>query len=87
MSPLRIERKLEDVSKTLARARLESIKFRSVWEGDEAGGRYVLRTPLVSLEGTYSVSGSTVCFLVEKKPRVVPDVLIERVLDEFLRGG
>ncbi len=86
MSPLRIERRLDDVSKTLARAKAEAVKFRSVWNGDESGGTYVLRTPLGTLEGHYSVTGKDVVFVVEKKPRIVPDVLIQKVLDEFLRG-
>lgn len=86
MSAIRIERRLADVGRTLVRARAEAAKFRSVWNGDETGGSYVLRTPLGTLEGTYSVAGSDVVFVVEKKPRIVPNVLIERVLDEFLRG-
>ncbi len=87
MSAIRIERRLDDVSKTLARARQESLKFRSLWEGDEEKGHYVLRTPLGTLEGTYSVAGKVATFVVEKKPRIVPHVLIEKVLDEFLRNG
>ncbi|MBN8614888.1 MAG: hypothetical protein J0L92_30090 [Deltaproteobacteria bacterium] len=86
MSALRIQRRLSDVSRTLTRAKAEAVKFRSTWNGDETGGSYVLRTPLGTLEGSYSVTGSDVVFVVEKKPRIVPDMLIERVLDEFLRG-
>jgi hypothetical protein len=87
MSAIRIERRLDDVSKTLARARAESVKFHSLWEGDEEKGHYVLRTPLGTLEGTYSVADRVATFVIEKKPRIVPTVLIEKVLDEFLRGG
>ena len=36
--------------------------------------------------GTYTVTGNVIRFLIEKKPRVVPIALIERVLDQFLRG-
>jgi len=86
MSALRIQRRLTDVSKTLARAKAESVKFRSIWNGDETAGNYVLRTPLGTLEGHYTVTGSDIVFIVEKKPRIVPEMLIERVLDEFLRG-
>lgn len=86
MSRCRIERDLRDVGETLRRAKAEAAKFKSRFDGDVHGGDYSLRTPLGSIEGTYSVSGSTVCFLVERKPVVVPCALIERVLDEFLRA-
>lgn len=81
-----IERTLSDVEGTLARAKQESVKFGSTWEGDTKGGRYVLRTPLGTLEGTYTGSGNVVRFFIDKKPRVVPFALIEKVLDQFLRG-
>ncbi|MCB9596231.1 MAG: hypothetical protein H6719_26145 [Sandaracinaceae bacterium] len=87
MSRCLIERDLEDVNATLVRARAECDKFRSLWVGDDTGGHYKLRTPLGSIEGTYTVDGKHVCFQVEKKPRIVPCALIERVLDEFLRDG
>ncbi len=87
MSLCRVERALADVGETLARAKREAVKFRSSFTGDVEKGEYVLRTPLGTIEGTYSVRESTVCFLVEKKPRIVPCALIERVLDEFLRAG
>ena len=87
MSRCRIERKLDDVADTLRRAKLEAAKFRSRFDGDVVKGDYTLRTPVGTIEGTYSVTDATVCFLIEKKPSVVPCVLIERVLDEFLRAG
>ena len=87
MSRCRIERKLDDVADTLRRAKLEAAKFRSRFDGDLERGDYTLKTPVGSIEGTYSVTASTVCFLVEKKPAVVPCGLIERVLDQFLRAG
>lgn len=87
MSGCRIERKLGDVSATLVRAKKEADKFHSRWDGDERGGDYTLRTPLGTIEGTYAITDDTVCFLIEKKPRVIPCGLIERVLDQFLRAG
>lgn len=84
MSRCRIERELRDVGETLARAKREAAKFGSVFDGDVERGSYVLRTPLGTVEGTYSVARATVCFLVEKKPAIVPCALIERVLDQFL---
>jgi len=87
MSRCRIERTLDDVSETLVRAKQEAAKFRSVFTGDVEKGEYVLRTPLGTIEGTYSVRSTTVCFLVEKKPAIVPCALIERVLDQFLADG
>jgi len=87
VSGCRIERELGDVAGTLGRAKAECEKFRSVWIGDTEGGRYELRTPLGMVVGTYSVAGQRVTFLVEKKPRVVPCALVERVLDLFLDAG
>jgi hypothetical protein len=87
MSRCRIERKLADVSESLERAKKEADKFRSVFEGDVEKGHYVLRTPVGTIEGTYTVSDGTICFLIEKKPTVVPCMVIERVLDEFLRAA
>ncbi len=87
MSLLRIERELVDIGETLARAKAESRKFRSDWNGDAEQGNYVLRTPLGTIAGTYSVEARTVCFLVKRKPWIIPGALIERVLDEFLRAG
>jgi hypothetical protein len=87
MSRCRIERGLDDfgeVSDTLARAKAEAAKFGSVFTGDVERGEYALRTPLGAIEGTYAVTDSTVCFLVERKPALVPCALIERVLDQFL---
>lgn len=81
-----IERELRDVAGTLARAKQEAVKFGSVFEGDTERGYYTLRTPLGTLEGTYTVQGRVVRFVIEKKPRIVPYALIERVLDQFLRG-
>jgi hypothetical protein len=87
MSRCRIERKLSDVAVTLAQAKREAEKFRSRFDGDVEKGDYTLRTPVGTIEGTYSVTDSTVCFLIEKKPAVVPCGLIERVLDQFLRNN
>jgi len=87
MARCRIERELDDVGGTLERARAECVKFKSLWDGDEEGGRYVLRLPVGTIEGTYAVNGRVVLFLVEKKPRVVPCRLIEAVLDRFLWPG
>ncbi|MBW2464038.1 MAG: hypothetical protein JRH11_20485 [Deltaproteobacteria bacterium] len=46
MSSCRIVRELSDVAYALDRAKFECEKFRSLWEGDESEGRYVLRTAL-----------------------------------------
>lgn len=74
------------MSRTLERAKREAAKFGSRWNGDVERGDYTLRTPLGTVEGTYSVTGSTICFSIAKKPMVIPCSLIERVLDQFLRG-
>ena len=87
MTACRIVRELKNTDHALDRARAECAKFGSEWLGDERGGRYVLRTPLGTVEGTYTVEGKTIEFLVGKKPRVVPCKLIERILDQFLRDG
>jgi len=80
-----IERTLTDPAGTLDRAKREAVKFGSIFRGDTERGDYILRTPLGSVEGTYTVSGSMVSFAVEKKPMVVPCALIEKILDEFLK--
>lgn len=81
-----IERTLSDVAGTLARAKQECVKFGSLWEGDTERGQYTLRTPLGTLVGSYTVTGNVVRFVIDKKPRIVPLALIEKVLDQFLRG-
>jgi hypothetical protein len=87
MTACRIERRLGDVDATLTRAKLEAAKFRSVFEGDARAGHYLIRTPIGTIEGTYSVAETTVCFVIEKKSAIIPCAVIERVLDEFLRAG
>lgn len=87
MSGCRIERRLSEVPLTLARAKREAEKFHSRWDGDEAGGDYTLRTPLGTIEGTYTLRDSVVVFSIAKKPAIIPCGLIERVLDQFLRSG
>ena len=87
MSRSRIERTLGDVSATLDRAKREAVKYGSRWDGDAEKGSYTLRTPLGTLEGTYTVTGSVVCFVIGKKPAVIPWGLIENVLDRFLRAA
>lgn len=88
MARCTIERTLGDVGATLVRAKREADKFGSVWDGDVERGAYVLRTPLGTVEGTYTVSPERrILFLVEKKPGIVPCALIERILDQFLRAS
>jgi hypothetical protein len=87
MTGCRIERKLSEVPLTLARAKKEAEKFRSRWDGDETGGDYTLRTPLGTIEGTYSLKDAVVVFSIAKKPTLIPCGLIERVLDQFLKSG
>lgn len=87
MVQCRVERHLGDVARTLARGRREAEKFYSRWDGDETGGDYTLRTPLGTIEGTYTVKDSVGVFLIEKKPALIPCALIERVFDQFLKDG
>lgn len=79
-----IERKLGDMTSLLARARQEAAKWGSTFEGDADEGRYTFRTPMGAIEGTYTVTRGTIRFVLEKKPRLLPQAVIERVLDEFL---
>ena len=37
-----------------------------------------------AIEGTYTVTRGTIRFVLDKKPRLLPQAVIERVLDEFL---
>lgn len=85
MSRCRIERTLRSPSETLERAKRETAKFGGTFEGDVVrGGHYRIKTPMGTIEGTYTVSGSVVCFEVASKPALVPCGLIETVLDRFL---
>lgn len=79
-----IERKLGDMTSLLARARQEAAKWGSTFEGDADEGRYTFRTPMGAIEGTYTVTRGTIRFVLDKKPRLLPQTVIERVLDEFL---
>jgi|GEM_PF-2227386 len=83
--PLLIIRHLDDPSATVLRAKAESVKFHSVFEGDGVSGHYRIRTPLGAIDGTYAVTReNVVTFSVEKKSRLIPAALIERVMDEFI---
>jgi hypothetical protein len=84
---IRVERKLNDVPGLLARARKECEKFYSTWEGDDRSGRYALRTPVGTIHGVYTIDEQgNARFDIEKKPTLLPMAVIERVLDEFLKG-
>lgn len=83
--PLLLIRHLDDPSATVVRAKAESAKFHSVFEGDGVSGHYRIRTPLGAIDGTYSVTPeNVVTFSIEKKSRLIPFALIEKVMDEFL---
>lgn len=84
---IRVERTLKDVPGLLARARKECEKFYSTWEGDDRSGRYALRTPVGTIHGVYTIDEQGHArFDIEKKPALLPMAVIERVLDEFLKG-
>lgn len=83
--PLLVIRHLDDPSATVVRAKAESAKFHSVFEGDGVSGHYRIRTPLGGIDGTYAVTPeNVVTFSIEDKSRLIPAALIERVMDEFL---
>jgi len=84
MARCRFERTLPNLEEALRRAKAEAQARGSTFEGDVAGGRYVLKTPLGQIEGTYTSSGATVVFVIESKPLLVPCALIEEVLDKTL---
>lgn len=87
MKSLRIRRPLPNAEHTLARAKREAEKFRSRFDGDANIGSYTLRTPLGTLEGDYTVTLGVIEFVIHKKPMVVPAMLIEKILDQFLQSG
>lgn len=83
--PLLLVRHLDDPSATVERAKAESKKFHSVFEGDGTAGHYRIRTPLGAVDGTYAVTpANVVTFTISKKSRLIPFALIEKVMDEFL---
>jgi hypothetical protein len=79
-----IERTPGDLAGALDRAKAETLAHDGVWEGDLEGGNYVLKTPLGSITGTYTVSSGTVAFAISGKPRLVPCSLIASVIDQFI---
>lgn len=85
MSRCRIERTLRDPSATLENAKRETAKYGGIFEGDAVqGGHYRIQSPMGIIEGTYSLTGSVVCFEVSGKPAFVPCSLIATVIDRFL---
>jgi hypothetical protein len=54
------------------------------FSGDTSSGSYQLKIPVGSIEGTYSLSGSTIRFDITKKPMLVPCGTIESFLRERL---
>ena len=85
MSGCRIERTLKSPSETLERAKRETAQYGGTFEGDVVrGGHYRIKTPMGWIEGTYTMTGSVVCFDVASKPALVPCALIASVLDRFL---
>jgi hypothetical protein len=84
MADCRIERTIANVGQALNRAKTETLARGGSFEGDLERGTYVMRTPLGPIEGTYSATGSSVAFVVTRKPALVPCALIARVIDQFL---
>jgi len=78
------ERSPTDVKGSLAHAKAETLKRGGSWEGDMTSGRYLMRTPLGAIEGTYAMSHGKVRFVVERKPALVPCALISAVIDQFI---
>ena len=89
MPECRVERTLPDdlvLGLILDRAKRESAKWGSTFEGDLQRGAFRMKTPLGPVEGTYVAQERVIAFTIERKPRLVPCALIERILDEFLRA-
>ncbi len=84
MSRCEIVRTVRDGEAALALAKRETEARGGTFEGTLERGRYVMKTPLGPVEGTYEAKGNEVRFLVEKKPMVVPCALIGTILDQFL---
>lgn len=82
---MRVHRTINDAAAALDRAQRETRARGGVFEGDHSAGHFALKTPLGPIEGTYTAVGAEVCFEVTRKPALVPQALIIRVLDEFLR--
>ena len=79
-----IERTPADLTGALEHAKTETLSHGGVWEGDIEAGSYVLKTPLGSITGTYTVADDTVTFAISGKPRLVPCSLIASVIDQFV---
>ncbi len=85
-SSMRLERRVADLPAALERAQRETRARGGVFEGDLELGRFMMRTPLGPVEGRYTSEGTRVCFVIDRKPALLPQALIARVLDEFLRS-
>ncbi len=84
MGTCRMERTIANMSEALHRAKEGTRARGGTFEGDGTAGHFVMKTPLGVVAGSYSVTGTSVLFLVERKPTLVPCALIEQVLDQFL---
>ena len=66
----------------LESAKTEGKKRRIVFTGDATAGRFQ-----GVAEGTYSVAGSTLTVVIEKKPAFVPWMMIENALKDLFGRG
>ena len=82
---MKFERTVPDPATALARAQRETRARGGVFEGDTTAGHFLMKTPLGPIEGTYTGAGTALCFIVTRKPMLVPHALIARVVDEFLK--
>lgn len=86
MSTHRFARTVADLPGALRRAKDETLARGGEFDGDLAAGRFALRTPLGPIEGNYTAAGHEVVFVVTRKPALVPNTLIGKVLDQILEG-
>lgn len=56
------------------------------FDGNPVQGNYTVKLPLGSVQGTYTINGSTVAFHITKKPMVMPCSAIQLFLESKLAG-
>lgn len=79
------ERYVVDAKDAFDHAKAETIRRGGTWEGDFDHGRYDMRTPFGSIEGTYQVIHDKVLFAIQRKPALVPCALISTIIDQFIK--
>jgi len=73
-----------DPADLIAKARNAIKGIGGTLTGDDQSGKVEADSPFGRIEGTYSVSGKAVSFVISKKPALVPCSMIESQLRQLV---